>query len=94
MLKLPCRRNNLCFSVVPKKEAKAKQQIADIISKDFDGQCGIVYCSKQADTVEMAFQLKEKGISSTFYHAGMDRGERIRNVNMWMDDGIKVLMLH
>ena len=38
----------------------------------------------------MAFQLK-KGISSTFYHAGMDRGERIRNVNMWMDDGIKIM---
>ena len=71
VVKLPCRRNNLCFSVIPKKEAKAKQQIADIISKDFDGQCGIVYCSKQADTVEMAFQLKEKGISSTFM--GVDK---------------------
>ena len=35
VVKLPCRRNNLCFSVIPKKEAKAKQQIADIISKDF-----------------------------------------------------------
>lgn len=91
IVRLPCRRNNMCFSVVTKQETKAKEQVSVIISNDFDGQCGIVYCTKQADTVEMAFQLKEKGISSIFYHAGMDREERIRNVNMWMEDKINVM---
>ena len=89
VVRLPCRRHNLCFSVLPKKENKAKEKVAQIIRNDFDGQCGIIYCARQADTVEMAFQLKEQGISSTFYHAGMDGGERIRNATMWMDDKVR-----
>lgn len=91
VLRLPCRRNNLGFSVLTKKETKAKEQIAEIIKSDFGGQCGIVYCARQADTVEMAFQLKEKEVSSTFYHAGMDGGERIRNVNLWMEGKVNVI---
>ena len=90
-VRLPCRRNNLCFSVIAKKELKAKDQVAQIVSGDFDGLCGIVYCARQADTVEMAFELKEKGISATYYHAGMEGGERIRNANMWLEDKIKVM---
>ena len=91
IVRLPCRRDNLCFSVVAKKEAKAKDQVAQIVSSDFDGLCGIVYCARQADTVEMAFVLKEKGISATFYHAGMEGGERIRNANLWLEDKVNVM---
>ena len=91
VVKLPCRRRNLCFSVVSKKETKAKDQVAQIVSGDFNGQCGIVYCARQADTVEMAFVLKEKGISATYYHAGMEGGERIRNANLWLEDKINVI---
>lgn len=80
IVRLPCRRDNLCLLVVAKKEAK--DQVAQIVSSDFDGLCGIVYCARQADTVEMAFVLREKGISATFYHAGMEGGERIRNANL------------
>lgn len=91
VVRMPCRRNNLCFSVVSKKEAKAKDQVAQIVNSDFDGLCGIVYCARQADTVEMAFELKEKGISATYYHAGMEGGERIRNANLWLEDKVKVI---
>jgi len=91
VVRLPCRRINLCFSVVAKKETKAKYQVVQIVSSDFDGLCGIVYCARQADTVEMAFELKEKGISATYYHAGMEGGERIRNANLWLEDKVKVI---
>ena len=91
VVRMPCRRNNLCFSVVSKKEAKAKDQVAQIVSTEFDGQCGIVYCARQADTVEMAFELKEKGISATYYHGGMEGGERVRNANLWLDNKVKVI---
>lgn len=90
-VRLPCRRNNLCFSVIDKKELKAKDQVAQIVSSDFNGICGIVYCARQADTVEMAFELKEKGISATYYHAGMEGGDRIRNANLWLEDKVKVM---
>ena len=85
------KETNLCFSVVLKKESKAKDQVAQTICSDFDGQCGIVYCARQADTVEMAFQIKEKGISATYYRGGMEGGERIRNANLWLDNKVKVI---
>ena len=91
VVRLPCRRNNFCFSVVSKKETKAKDQVAQIVDSQFDELCGIVYCAHQADTVEMAFELKEKGISATYYHAGMEGGERIRNANLWLEDKVKVM---
>ena len=62
--------------MIAKKETKAKDQVAQIVSSDFGGLCGIVYCARQADTVEMALELKEKGISATYYHAGMEREGR------------------
>lgn len=58
IVRLPCRRSNLCFSVLPKKENKAKEQVAQMVRDDFNGHCGIIYCARQFDTVEMAFQLK------------------------------------
>ena len=39
----------------------------------------------------MAFELKERGISATFYHVGMEGGERIRNANMSLEDEVKVM---
>jgi superfamily II DNA helicase RecQ len=83
IVKMPCRRENLTFSVVTKNDNKAKQQVADIINERFADVCGIVYCAKQADTVEMAYVLKEYNISSTYYHAGMEGGDRIRNATLW-----------
>ena len=50
-----------------------------------------MYCARQADTVEMAFQIKEKGISATYYHGGMEAGECIRNANLWLDNKVKVI---
>ena len=91
VVRLPCRRNNLCFSLVSKQETKAKDQVARIVANDFDGLCGIVYCARQADTVEMAFELKEKGVLATYYHAGMEGGERIRNANLWLEDKVNVI---
>lgn len=65
--------------------------MARIVCSDFDGLCGIVYCARQADTIEMAFELKEKGVLVTYYHAGMEGGERIRNASSWLEDKVNVI---
>ena len=91
VVRLPFRRSNLSFSVVAKKETKAKDQVAQMITSDFEGLCGIVYCARCADTIEMAFELKEKGVSVTYYHGGMEAGECIRNANLWLDGKVKVI---
>ena len=69
---MPRRRDNLIYSVVDKKESKAKQQVCKIIEEYHSDECGLVYCATQADTIEMAFVLKEHGISATYYNAGAE----------------------
>ena len=83
IIRMPCRRENLSFSVVKKRDTKAKRQVASIIETDHTGTCGIVYCATRADSVEMAFVLKEQGITATFYHAGLDSGERAQMHLAW-----------
>ena len=79
VIRMLCRRENLQYNVVPKKQSRSKQQVAEIVSKEHIDDCGIVYCATQADTVEMAYLLKDHGILATFYHAGLDRHERLQN---------------
>ena len=35
--------------------------------------------------------LKQKGISSTYYHGGMERGEKIVNARLWLDDKVDTI---
>lgn len=91
ILRIPCRRSNLCYSVVQKKETKVKQQVCDMTVEMFSNSCGIVYCARQADAVEMAFELKSCGVSATFYHAGMDNAERMANATLWMEGKVDVM---
>ena len=91
VIRMPCRRENLQYNVVPKKESRSKQQVAEIVSKEHIDDCGIVFSATQADTVEMAYVLKDHGILATFYHAGLDRHERLQNSSLWLDGSIPVI---
>ena len=90
-IKMPSRRDNLIYSVVDKKESKAKQQVCKIIEENHSDECGLVYCATQTDTIEMAFVLKEHGISATYYNAGVESGERMRNASLWLDCNVNVM---
>ena len=91
IVKMPCRRSNLLYSVVRKKETKVKTQVCSMILEMFSNLCGIIYCARQADTVLMAFELKSHGILATFYHAGMDNAERTANATLWMEGKVNVM---
>ena len=90
VVKMPCRRENLIYSVV-NKDNKAKEQVCKIIEDDFADACGIVYCGTQADTVEMAFLLKEHSVTATYYHAGMEGGQRMQNASLWLENKVRVM---
>ena len=91
VVKMPCRRDNLHYNVISKKETRAKQQVAEYIKQEHAEDCGIVYCATQADTVEMAYVLKEHGIPATFYHAGVDRNERLQNASLFLMGNVPVI---
>ena len=68
-------RSNLHFSVVPKKSS-AKDDIARLISENFANSCGIIYCLKRKDTIEMAYPLNTQGINVTYFHGALDPFEK------------------
>ena len=88
LTRLLCLRKNLAFNCVLKEMKPPQQNIFDDVYENLFGQCGIIYCNTQNKACELAFMLKQKGISSTYYHRGLERGEKIVNAHLWLDDKI------
>lgn len=61
--------------MVPKKSS-AKDDIAILIKENFANSCGIVYCSKRKDTIEIAYTLNIKGVNATYFHGALDPFEK------------------
>ena len=65
IIKTSFLRDNIFIEVFEKRE-KAKQEVAKLISERFPNVCGIVYCARRQDAVEIAHQLKECRVSSCY----------------------------
>lgn len=52
---------------------------------------GIIYCQSRSNTEQLATKLQEKGISATFYHAGMTAEERNRTQDDFINDRVQVV---
>ena len=83
-------RNNLSLNVEI-KQPKPFVQIAQYIQKMHFGERGIVYCNKQEHTKDIAYILKQNGITATFVHAGMRNFERKHSEQLWKDDKCLVI---
>ena len=91
VIKIPCHRDNLYYSIIPKKESQSKNQVAKLIEKNHVDECGIVYCATQSDAVKMAYVLKSHGTLATFYHAGLDRYDHLQNASLWLTGKVQVM---
>lgn len=73
-------RENLFIEVLEKKE-NSKKQVAAIVQEKFQNDCGIVYCARRQDAVDMAQELKKHNITVTYVHgtlSDLDR-KKMRN---------------
>lgn len=67
------------------------ERAAEIINKI--NACGIIYCLKRVDSVNIANTLKERyNISAAFYNANMTAYEREKTQNDWISGKTKVLV--
>lgn len=53
---------------------------------------GIVYCRSRKKTKQIADELNFRGISSDFYHAGLDSEDKEDKQNKWKDDETRVMV--
>ena len=66
------------------------KQVADFVGAH-RGQSGIVYCGSRRKTEEIAQYLRQSGIKALPYHAGMEKTERSRNQDTFLqEDGVVV----
>ncbi|HMM10889.1 MAG TPA: ATP-dependent DNA helicase RecQ [Bacteroidales bacterium] len=82
-------RKNLVYNVVHDAD---KMSALLRLFKQMPHGSGVVYVRNRRRTREMAEYLNNNGISSTFYHAGLDGNERDRRQLLWMRGQTKVMV--
>ncbi len=88
-------RPNICFDVVSVegKGAVARKWAALLhVLSDEDARPAIVYCGTRKDTDAVAERLREEGLATVAYHAGMDAGARRESQNAFMDGRAEVVV--
>lgn len=83
-------RPNLKFEVRLKSKG-CIGEVSNMIRKKFIKQCGIIYCLSRNDCETVAEKLRENGISSSPYHAGLSDNQRKRVFNAWSSGVFQVV---
>ena len=91
LVRLSCLRDNLTFNCEERKGSKSKEVLVLDIINNHPDECGIVYYNTRDESCQMAFELKQKGIRATYYHAGLDEGEKLVNARLWLDGKANVI---
>ncbi len=82
-------RDNLVYSVRPKKDAK--REIIKFI-KDRHGSSGIIYCLSRKQVENLAGFLSLNGIKALPYHAGLEASERAKNQDAFLNEDVDVIV--
>lgn len=82
-------RSNISYEVY-----HVKNKINAILSycKKFEGQSGIVYCQTRKDTKEVAKLLMANQFSAGIYNGGMDNESRKKQLELWLNDKIRIMV--
>ena len=81
-------RENLYFEV--RRPENKKETLLELLQGRPD-QCVIVYCATRKNVEEVCDFLRERGISATRYHAGLESEERQRNQEDFLFDRCRVM---
>jgi ATP-dependent DNA helicase RecQ len=82
-------RPNLIYRVLAR--SNLKRQLLDVLSRH-RGQAGIVYCTSRREVDALAAWLREQGVRSLPYHAGLDDNERSHNQDAFLDEHADVIV--
>ncbi len=55
-------------------------------------QSSIVYVRNRKSCLDVASQLETLGIKATFYHGGLSTKEKTKNMNLWMQEEVQVIV--
>jgi ATP-dependent DNA helicase RecQ len=72
------------------EESSKLPKLFDIISK-VEGS-SIVYCRSRKRTVDICRFLNERGISATYYHAGLNQEKRNERQQQWTQNQVRIIV--
>ncbi|MDV3347119.1 DNA helicase RecQ [Leptothoe sp. LEGE 181152] len=82
-------RQNLYYEVTPKTKQSYDHLLK--LAKQQSG-AGIIYCLSRKRVNEIAFRLKQDGISALPYHAGLSAKERQGNQEQFIRDDVRIIV--
>ena len=82
-------RENIAYRIF-KSEAK-KRRIIEFCTT-LPQSTGIIYCQTRKSVKEVSQLLNSEKISCASYHGGMNREEREKAMNSWMDESSKIMV--
>ncbi|KAK6204252.1 uncharacterized protein RJT21DRAFT_81281 [Scheffersomyces amazonensis] len=89
-LKQSFNRTNLYYEIKWKANDHL-EWIKNYIFSKFHGKTGIIYCHSKQSCEQTSAKLNSFGVSSEFYHAGMDPQERFEVQEKWQKNQIQVI---
>ncbi len=94
LFKASFNRPNLYYEVrdKPSNHEECMRSIADLISKKFSGQSGIIYCFSQRESELVANDLRKWSIKADPYHAQIDAAQRARVHHNWLKNKTDVIV--
>ena len=85
----PMQRSNLILRSLPRQNRGP--QIAALVESR-RGQCGIIYCRKRSDTLEIAADLVAQGHSCAAFHAGLPAAQKKETLTAFLQDRLDVVV--
>ena len=82
-------RKNIAYRIF-KSEAKKRRIIE--FCKTLPKSIGIIYCQTRKSVKEVSQLLHSEKISCASYHGGMNREDREKAMNSWMDESSKIMV--
>lgn len=81
-------RENLAYFVIPFQDKLYK--IQQILTKN--PGTSIIYVTNRKACIEIANQLKTLHFTATYFHGGMSRDEKQKNMNLWLNNDVQVIV--
>ena len=82
-------RPNLVYRVLAR--SNLKRQLLDVLGRH-RGQAGIIYCTSRREVDALSAWLRESGVRSLPYHAGLPDTERTRNQSAFLEEDADVMV--
>ncbi|KAI8917745.1 P-loop containing nucleoside triphosphate hydrolase protein [Powellomyces hirtus] len=84
-------RSNLRYEV-RKKEKAVINDIIPWIQTFYPDKSGIIYCGSRRACEEVTDKLKKRGLGIEFYHAGLEKEDRMRVQQQWATGQVNIIV--